>query len=169
MKISCGVVTSTGSVSTLTFSPLAASHAGTYTCEVKVGSLVRTSSINITVAGKHSRVSDQQHLIISDLNLQIQQSLHLLMRVELPQLYSLTCDVFGTERLTDADITYYWLKDGYFRCQTRQMRLSFLLPSLSLILECTINCNVTVMSSFISSPIITPSTASSNITLRCKS
>ena len=46
--ISSGVVT-TGSMSTLTFNPLAASHAGTYTCRATLGSDMDSASTTITV------------------------------------------------------------------------------------------------------------------------
>ena len=44
-----GMVTTTGSMSTLTFSPLSASHAGTYTCRATVGSIVQTATMDVTV------------------------------------------------------------------------------------------------------------------------
>ena len=46
--ITSGVVTNRGS-STLTFNPLAASHAGTYTCRATLGSAMDSASITITV------------------------------------------------------------------------------------------------------------------------
>ena len=38
------MVTTTGSMSTLTFSPLAVSHAGTYTCRVTAGGVTETQT-----------------------------------------------------------------------------------------------------------------------------
>ena len=46
--ITSGVVT-TGSISTLTFSPLAASHAGTYTCRATVDNATESASTTVTV------------------------------------------------------------------------------------------------------------------------
>ena len=46
--ITSGVVT-VGSMSTLTFNPLVASHAGTYTCEVMVGSITEATEVGIIV------------------------------------------------------------------------------------------------------------------------
>ena len=46
--ITSGVVT-TGSMSTLTFDPLAASHAGTYTCRATLGSAMDSEARTITV------------------------------------------------------------------------------------------------------------------------
>ena len=48
MMVSSGVET-TGSMSTLTFDPLAISHAGTYTCRGTLGSAVDSESTTITV------------------------------------------------------------------------------------------------------------------------
>ena len=53
MEVSSGMVTSTGSVSTLTFNPLIATHAGTYTCRALLGSFTQNVFITVTVAGKH--------------------------------------------------------------------------------------------------------------------
>ena len=47
-EVTAGIVT-TGSVSTLTFNPLAASHAGTYTCRATLGSAMDSASRTITV------------------------------------------------------------------------------------------------------------------------
>ena len=46
--ITSGVVT-TGSLSILTFNPLAVSHAGTYTCRTTLGDEVRTKEVTVTV------------------------------------------------------------------------------------------------------------------------
>ena len=51
--VSSGVLT-TGSVSTLTLNPLAASHAGTYTCRATLGSAVQTEEMTVTVLGECS-------------------------------------------------------------------------------------------------------------------
>ena len=48
------MVTTTGSMSTLTFDPLAASHAGTYTCRTTVGGAVQTATENVTVQSECS-------------------------------------------------------------------------------------------------------------------
>ena len=49
--VTTGVVT-TGNVSTLTFDPLAASDAGTYTCRATLGSVIETEEMNVTVQSK---------------------------------------------------------------------------------------------------------------------
>ena len=48
------MVTTTGSTNTLTFSPLTASHAGTYTCTAMVGSILETATVVVTVKGECS-------------------------------------------------------------------------------------------------------------------
>jgi hypothetical protein len=48
--ITSGVVTTDG-MSTLTFNPLSASHAGTYTCRATLGSIVDSVDIIIAVNG----------------------------------------------------------------------------------------------------------------------
>ena len=47
-----GMVTTTGSMSTLTFSPLTASHAGTYTCRVTAGGVTETQTTTFVVDSK---------------------------------------------------------------------------------------------------------------------
>jgi hypothetical protein len=46
--ITSGVVT-TGSMSTLTFNPLAASHAGKYTCRATLDSAMDSAMVNVSV------------------------------------------------------------------------------------------------------------------------
>ena len=50
------MVSTTGSMSTLTFNPLSASHAGTYTCRATVGSGMQTNAnhevVDVTVEGE---------------------------------------------------------------------------------------------------------------------
>ena len=50
-QVDSGMVTTTGSMSTLTFSPLTASHAGTYTCRVTVGGVTETQTTTVIVNG----------------------------------------------------------------------------------------------------------------------
>ena len=46
------MVSTTGSMSTLTFDPLSASHAGTYTCRATLGGATGTAMEEITVHGE---------------------------------------------------------------------------------------------------------------------
>ena len=43
------MVTTTGSVNTLTFNPLAAAHAGTYTCRATAGDIVQYATVDVRV------------------------------------------------------------------------------------------------------------------------
>ena len=47
-----GMVTTTGSMSTLTFNPLSASHAGTYTCRATLGGAIQNAVEVVTVASE---------------------------------------------------------------------------------------------------------------------
>ena len=47
--VSSEIVNTTGSMSTLTFDPLSASHAGTYTCRATVGGLSDKSTFRVQV------------------------------------------------------------------------------------------------------------------------
>ena len=46
------MVSTTGSMSTLTFNPLSASHAGTYTCRATLGGAMGAAMEEITVQGE---------------------------------------------------------------------------------------------------------------------
>ena len=48
-QVASEMVTTTGSMSTVTFSPLAASHAGTYTCRVTAGGVTETQTYDIII------------------------------------------------------------------------------------------------------------------------
>ena len=50
--IPSGMVTTTGSTSTLTFNPLSASHTGTYTCRATLGGESDEDSFNVSILGK---------------------------------------------------------------------------------------------------------------------
>ena len=52
--ITSEMVTTTGSMSTLTFNSLSASDAGTYICRATVGSTVQTETIDVTVESECS-------------------------------------------------------------------------------------------------------------------
>ena len=59
-----GMVTRTGSMSTLTFSPLAISRAGTYTCRVTAGGVTETQTYNIIVNSKYIHCSVRLKIIL---------------------------------------------------------------------------------------------------------
>ena len=52
--ITSEMVTTTDSISTLTFNPLSAFHAGTYTCRATVGSTMQTATMDVTVESECS-------------------------------------------------------------------------------------------------------------------
>ena len=61
-EITSGVVT-TGSMSILIFNPLAASHAGTYTCRATLGDASQSSILNITVDSEFNEYYDKSIVI----------------------------------------------------------------------------------------------------------
>jgi hypothetical protein len=72
-------------------------------------------------------------------------------------MYSLTCIVTGAERLTDSATAYQWLKDGEIMTEETSETLSFTFLTLSDTGSYT--CQATVISSLLSAPINTTSTA----------
>jgi hypothetical protein len=72
-------------------------------------------------------------------------------------MYSLTCIVTGAERLTDSTIDYQWLKDGETVTEETNKTLSFTVLTLSDTGSYT--CQATVISSLLSAPINSTSTA----------
>ena len=47
------IISSTGGMSTLTYNPLSASHAGTYTCRATLDGATGTATEDITIQGEH--------------------------------------------------------------------------------------------------------------------
>ena len=72
-------------------------------------------------------------------------------------MYSLTCIVTGAERLTDSTIFYQWFKDGAMVAEQTTKTLSFTFLTLSNAGSYT--CQATIMSSFLSAPITSTSSA----------
>ena len=66
-------------------------------------------------------------------------------------VYFLTCIVTGAERLTDAMVTYQWLKDGNIISDQRMRNLSF--SSLAISDAGSYTCQATVTSNLLSAPI----------------
>ena len=81
-------------------------------------------------------------------------------------MYSLTCSVTGTERLTDSTTNYQWFKNGEVVSGETMEILSFSSLSFSDAGEYT--CQATVMSSLLSGPIIMSSTNAVEVLLTCK-
>ena len=79
-----GMVTTTGSMSTLTFDPLAASHAGTYTCRATVGSTMEAATMDVSVESECFVTLVITCTITAHIfHLQTQPSLSVMMLVEL--------------------------------------------------------------------------------------
>ena len=81
-------------------------------------------------------------------------------------MYSLTCTVTGTERLTDSTRNYQWFKNGKVMSGETMDILS--LSSLSFSDAGGYTCQATVMSSLLSGPITMSSTNTVEVHLICK-
>jgi hypothetical protein len=81
-------------------------------------------------------------------------------------MYSLTCTVTGAERLTDAMVTYQWLKNGAVVSDQTMATLSF--SPLTFSDAGSYTCQATVTSSLLGDPITTASSNSVDIRLTCK-
>lgn len=79
--------------------------------------------------------------------------------------YSLNCTVAGVDRLTDANITYLWWKDG--SALLNQMAGIFSFSSLTISDAGEYECKATITSSFTSAPIAVQSFHPLAITLTC--
>ena len=82
-------------------------------------------------------------------------------------MYSLTCTVTGAESLTDAMVTYQWLKNGAVISDQTLATLAF--SPLAISDAGSYTCQATVTSSLLSDPITTNITNSIDVTLTCKS
>ena len=82
-------------------------------------------------------------------------------------MYSLTCTVTGAERLTDAMLTYQWLKNGVVVSGQTMATLSF--SSLTFSDAGSYTCQATATSSLLSAPITTASINSESVRLTCRS
>ena len=155
------MVTTTGSVSTLTFNPLAASHAGTYKCSATVeGAMPTATVVTLSVRSKCSLITSVIAPIYFDccfpnpaITVSIVASVTT-QEVGLP--YTLNCTVTGAERLTDSNITYQWLKDGVALIVSGQAMETLSFTSLSVSDAGGYTCQATVVSSLLRGPIDTP-------------
>ena len=84
-------------------------------------------------------------------------------------IYSLTCTVTGSGRLTDAGamVTYQWLENGVVVSGQTMATLSF--SPLTFSDAGSYTCEATVTSSLLSAPITTPSSNSESVQLTCMS
>ena len=82
-------------------------------------------------------------------------------------MYSLTCTVTGAEGLTDAMVTYQWLKNSAVVSGQTMATLSF--SPLTFSDAGSYTCRATVTSSLLSDPITTASANSLSVRLTCRS
>ena len=163
--IASGVVT-TGSMSTLTFNPLAASHAGTYTCRATLGGAVQTAEVMVTVESECLISAFFCHLIstfdLTDPKITASVSADVPPMAGMP--LTLTCDVGGAEMITPTK-TYQWSRNGMVVSDQRQRTLSFTFLAYSDAGQ--YSCAVDISSSLLSSSISAVSDPFSVI-LTCK-
>ena len=81
-------------------------------------------------------------------------------------VYSLTCTITGTERLTISNVTYQWFKDGAVVSEQAMETLSF--SSLTLSDAGSYSC-ATILSSYLLSGPISRNSDPFTIMLSCKS
>ena len=167
--ITSGVVT-TGSMSTLTFNPLAASHAGIYTCRATLDSVMDSASTTITVQSEWIDYNFRFLCSSSpDPAITVRVTSGSVATPMVESMYSLTCTVIGAERLTDvgAMVTYQWHKNGAVVSDQTMATLSF--SSLTFSDAGGYTCQATVISSLLSDPITTASSNSFIVGLTCMS
>ena len=75
------IMSTIGSMSTLTFNPLAASDAGTYTCRATLGSVMETAEVMVTVLSECS-VTASCEILFQPLTFQTQRSQSVLMLIQ---------------------------------------------------------------------------------------
>ena len=175
------MITTTGNMSTLTYNPLSASHAGTYTCRATASDQVWTDTQAVIVHDKYSNFYLLQACIqlfryrpqlVCFINIYYPDppvAVRVDTGVATPMagsMYSLTCTVTGAERLTDSTRTYQWFKDGVMVSDQTMETFSFTPLSFSDAGRYT--CQATVMSSLLSGPITTNSSNSLEVVLTCE-
>ena len=75
------IMSTIGSMSTLTFNPLAASDAGTYTCRATLGGVMETAEVMVTVLSECS-VTASCEILFQPLTFQTQRSQSVLMLIQ---------------------------------------------------------------------------------------
>ena len=165
--VTAGMITTTGSMSTLTFNPLAASHAGTYTCTGMVGGVTVMDTSVVTVNSKYSIINNLLTMCVVITKIPSTSTAPSIVVMvsddgatpSLGQSYTLTCSVTGANNINPT-ITYQWTKNNGTQTQvvgTNSNTLS--LSPLRLSDTGQYTCSVTVSSTLISSVITATSTA----------
>ena len=156
-----------GDVYTLTFNPLAASDAGTYTCRAMIGNIVETAEMTVTVQSECSLtvfyVTLSSTFDLSDPKVVIVVSGDVTPTVGM--MLTLTCNVSGADMITSHAITYQWSRNGMAVSDQTQQTWSF--SSLTFSDAGQYSCAVDISSNILPSTISAMS-ALFNITLSCK-
>ena len=151
-------------MSTLTFSPLSVSHAGTYTCRAIVGGEIKTATQVVLDSSKSCII---YYIMPFGSPADPPITVRVVSGVATPMagsMYSLNCTVTGNEMLTGSTITYQWFKDGVM--VSGQTMETFSFTPLSFSDAGRYTCQATVMSSLLSGPI--SNTNSVDVTLTCE-
>ena len=160
------MVSVVGEVYTLTFNPLAASDAGTYTCRVMLGSIVETAEMTITVKGECS-ITAFCVTLSSTFDLSGPKVMVTVSGDVTPaagMMLTLTCSVIGDEMITDPTTVYEWSRNGM--AVSDQTQQTWLFSSLVHSDAGQYSCAVDISSSILPSTISAMS-ALFNITLSC--
>ena len=158
-----------GDVHTLTFNPLAASDAGTYTCRAMLGSVVETVEMTVTVTSECS-VSAFCVTLSSTFDLSDPKVTVTISSGDVTptagMMLTLTCNVDGAEMITGRTTTYKWSRNGIVVSNQTQQTWSFspLTFSDAGHYSCAVNISSNILPSTISAM-----SALFNITLSCKS
>ena len=157
---------SDGSYSTtLIFNPLAASHAGTYACRATLENTVELNLTDITVTSEFHSIQEAYNCYKFDKSSSCLPDPTIIISINagastgaliFGSMYSLTCNVSGAERLTDAMVTYQWFRNGVVVSGQTMANLSF--SSLTFSNAGRYICEATVTSSLLSAPITNTST-----------
>ena len=168
-----GMITTTDSMSTLTFSPLTVSHAGTYTCRVTVGGVTETQTTTVIVNGTDDLNYQPRSLILI---LYFSLLTHAVISAKVTSSgsggslsvgqtdFSLTCQVSGTENLNSPTFTYQWWKNS--RVVAGQQGDTLSLPLLTLSDAGEYTCSVSVSSSSWGSTVTVNSTNTETVVVR---
>ena len=151
-------VVTIGSMSTLTFNPLAASDAGTYTCRAALGSAMNATSRTYTIAVRSKYIYYNYKLmpLIMSSHLHtdptITSTVSIASNVATPMvgsMYFLNCTITGADRLTNPMVFYGWFKNGIYMEVSDQTMETLSFSSLTFSDAGRYSCQATVMSSLL--------------------
>ena len=166
-EVTAGVET-TGSMSTLIFDPLAASHAGAYTCRATLGGVVETENMTVTVQSECLVavfcVISPPTFDLSDPTITVSVSADPATPMA-GSMLTLTCSVTGADMISPT-INYQWSRNGVVEPSQMQQTWSF--SSLSYSDAGQYSCAVDISSNILPSSINATSDLF-DIILTCKS